>query len=116
MLIFRKNMNRIFRSLLSLLLLTAIPSSLGISTVLDDFQLSNIRQSDDGFRLSPLVHPVNYKLELMVILDPLDGQEMFTAPAREWITVAFEEETSILTLHALNLTINDGTIAVLSRI
>lgn len=67
---------------------------------------------NEEFRLSSSIWPENYKLELLVILDPLPGYERFTAPAKSWTTVNSSEPVSVITMHAINLTINENAVKV----
>jgi uncharacterized membrane protein len=67
---------------------------------------------NEEFRLSKSVWPENYKMEFLVILDELSGYDRFTAPAKTWITVNCSDPVSIITMHAINLTINENSVKV----
>lgn len=71
----------------------------------------NINQEDD-FRIPTFIHPTEYYLRLLVVLDPLAGYERFTVAGDATINVTCMETTSKVYLQAANLTIDYESVKV----
>jgi hypothetical protein len=112
MIMFRFNYFTSFGLQIILLTLDAISCSDFTGAHVDKSDLTVEILQDLPFRLSRSVIPLNYRVQLMPILDDVAGFERFTAGGRVDIKVRCDTLTSVIKLHVKDLLVAENSVQV----